>query len=65
MSTQHFETLQFCRQQIDPNTKASAVPIYQTSSYGFNNSKHAANLFGLKRIWKYLYTNNEPDHGCI
>ena len=43
----HFETLQFhAGQQIDPTTKSSAVPIYQTTSYGFDNSEHAANLFG-------------------
>ncbi|WP_274436475.1 homocysteine synthase [Alicyclobacillus sp. ALC3] len=32
----------------DPATNAVAVPIYQTSSYQFNNSEHAANLFALK-----------------
>ncbi|MFO2548873.1 homocysteine synthase [Alicyclobacillus cycloheptanicus] len=32
----------------DPATNAVAVPIYQTSSYAFNNSEHAANLFALK-----------------
>ncbi len=52
MSTSHrFETLQLhAGQQIDPTTKARAVPIYQTTSYGFNNSEHAANLFGLKEF---------------
>src|SRR3979409_2131311 len=44
----HFETLQLhAGQQIDPTTKSRAVPIYQTTSYGFDNSEHAANLFGL------------------
>ena len=47
----HFETLQLhAGQQIDPTTKARAVPIYQTTSYGFNNSEHAANLFGLREF---------------
>lgn len=47
----HFETLQLhAGQQIDPTTKSRAVPIYQTTSYGFNNSEHAANLFGLKEF---------------
>src|SRR6195952_3738737 len=49
MSKLHFETLQLhAGQQIDPTTKSRAVPIYQTTSYAFNNSEHAANLFGLK-----------------
>ncbi len=34
-------------QQPDPTTNSRAVPIYQTSSYVFNSSEHAANLFGL------------------
>jgi O-acetylhomoserine/O-acetylserine sulfhydrylase len=47
----HFETLQLhAGQQADPTTKSRAVPIYQTSSYQFNNSEHAANLFGLKEF---------------
>jgi len=51
MSNLHFDTLQLhAGQQIDPTTKARAVPIYQTTSYGFNNSEHAANLFGLKEF---------------
>ncbi|MEP6676217.1 MAG: O-acetylhomoserine aminocarboxypropyltransferase/cysteine synthase [Ferruginibacter sp.] len=56
MSTLHFETLQLhAGQQIDPTTKSRAVPIYQTTSYGFNNSAHAANLFGLKEFGN-IYT---------
>jgi O-acetylhomoserine (thiol)-lyase len=52
----HFETLQLhAGQQIDPTTKSRAVPIYQTTSYGFNNSAHAANLFGLKEFGN-IYT---------
>lgn len=52
----HFETLQLhAGQQIDPTTKARAVPIYQTTSYAFNNSQHAANLFGLKEFGN-IYT---------
>src|ERR1051325_6166639 len=51
-----FETLQLhAGQQIDPTTKARAVPIYQTTSYGFDNSEHAARLFGLKEFGN-LYT---------
>ncbi len=51
-----FETLQLhAGQQIDPTTKSRAVPIYQTTSYGFNNAAHAANLFGLKEFGN-IYT---------
>lgn len=51
MSQLHFETLQLhAGQQIDPVTKARAVPIYQTTSFGFDNAEHAANLFGLKQF---------------
>lgn len=54
--TLHFETLQLhAGQQIDPTTKARAVPIYQTTSFGFNNTEHAANLFGLKEFGN-IYT---------
>ena len=35
-------------QQVDPTTNSRVVPIYQTTSYVFNNTEHAANLFGLK-----------------
>ncbi|WP_028558895.1 homocysteine synthase [Paenibacillus pinihumi] len=35
-------------QQIDPTTQARAVPIYQTTSYGFKDTEHAADLFSLK-----------------
>lgn len=56
MSNLHFETLQLhAGQQIDPTTKSRAVPIYQTTSYGFNNTDHAANLFGLREFGN-IYT---------
>ena len=56
MSNLHFETLQLhAGQQVDPTTKSRAVPIYQTTSYAFNNSEHAANLFGLKEFGN-IYT---------
>ena len=52
----HFDTLQLhAGQQIDPTTKSRAVPIYQTTSYGFNSSEHAANLFGLREFGN-IYT---------
>ncbi len=44
-----FDTLALhAGQQADPTTGACAVPIYQTASYTFHDSEHAANLFGLK-----------------
>ena len=45
----HFETLQLHvgQEEADPATGARAVPIYQTTSYVFNNSAHAAARFGL------------------
>lgn len=52
----HFETLQLhAGQEVDAQTGSRAVPIYQTSSYVFNNSEHAANLFGLKEFGN-IYT---------
>ena len=44
-----FETLQIHtgQEQADPTTDARAVPIYQTTSYVFHNSQHAADRFGL------------------
>ena len=46
----HFETLQLHvgQEQPDPTTDARAVPIYQTTSYVFHNSAHAAARFELK-----------------
>lgn len=44
-----FDTLQVhAGQKPDPATGSRAVPIYQTTSYVFNNAEHAANLFALK-----------------
>lgn len=37
-------------QEIDPTTGSRAVPLYQTTSYGFRDTEHAANLFGLKEF---------------
>ena len=49
MSEYKFETLQLHvgQEQPDPATDARAVPIYQTTSYVFRNSQHAADRFGL------------------
>lgn len=53
MSTEkklHVETLALHvgQEQADPTTDSRAVPIYQTTSYVFRNSKHAADRFGLR-----------------
>jgi O-acetylhomoserine/O-acetylserine sulfhydrylase len=56
MSHYKFETLQLhAGQEVDPTTKSRAVPIYQTTSYVFNDTTHAANLFGLKEFGN-IYT---------
>jgi O-acetylhomoserine/O-acetylserine sulfhydrylase len=64
MSTRNklkFETLQLHGGQYpDPTTNSRAVPIYQTSSYVFNNTKHAADLFGLKEFGNIYTRMNNP-----
>ncbi|HWQ13015.1 MAG TPA: homocysteine synthase [Roseiflexaceae bacterium] len=51
-----FETLALhAGQQPDPTTGSRAVPIYQTTSYQFKSTEHAANLFGLKEFGN-IYT---------
>ncbi|MCZ4243845.1 O-acetylhomoserine aminocarboxypropyltransferase/cysteine synthase family protein [Pedobacter punctiformis] len=55
-ATYKFETLQLhAGQEIDPTTGSRAVPIYQTTSYGFKNAEHGANLFALKEFGN-IYT---------
>ena len=54
--TLHFDTLQLhAGQQPDPTTKSRAVPIYQTTSYTFDDASHAARLFGLEEFGN-IYT---------
>ncbi len=57
MSNDHrFETLQLhAGQEPDPATGSRAVPIYQTTSYTFENAAHGANLFALKEFGN-IYT---------
>ncbi|MEP1306163.1 MAG: O-acetylhomoserine aminocarboxypropyltransferase/cysteine synthase [Balneola sp.] len=56
MSSQKFETLQLhAGQEPDPTTGSRAVPIYQTTSYNFQNTEHAASLFGLREFGN-IYT---------
>ena len=56
MSQPRFETLALHAGQVaDPTTGARAVPIYQTTSYVFKSTEHAANLFALKEFGN-IYT---------
>ena len=56
MSNQQFETLVLHAGQVpDPTTGSRAVPIYQTTSYVFKSTEHAANLFALKEFGN-IYT---------
>lgn len=56
-----FDTLALHAGQVpDPETGARAVPIYQTSSYVFKSSEHAADLFGLRELG-FIYSRiNNP-----
>ena len=61
-----FETKQIhAGQAPDAATNARALPIYQTTSYTFNDTNHAANLFALKEFGNIytrclLYTSPSP-----
>jgi len=56
MSNERLETVALhAGQKPDPTTGSRAVPIYQTTSYVFNNTEHAANLFALKEFGN-IYT---------
>ena len=51
-----FETKQLhAGQEVDPTTNSRALPIYQTTSYVFDDTKHAADLFGLQDVGN-IYT---------
>ncbi|QJD97851.1 O-acetylhomoserine aminocarboxypropyltransferase/cysteine synthase [Mucilaginibacter robiniae] len=55
-SSLKFETLQLhAGQEVDQTTGSRAVPLYQTTSYVFNNAEHGANLFALKEFGN-IYT---------
>ena len=56
VSSTHAETLGLhAGQRVDPATNSVAVPIYQTTSYQFDSTEHAANLFALKELGN-IYT---------
>ena len=67
MSTKRLDTLALHAGQEapDPATGARAVPIYQTTSFVFKSTEHAANLFRPERVREHLHPNNEPDHRCL
>ena len=51
VKTFEFDTLSnHAGQRPDKETGSRAVPIYQTTSYQFNNQEHASNLFSLKEL---------------
>lgn len=58
----HFETLQLHagQEQADPATGSRAVPIYQTTSYVFNDCQHASDLFALKVTGNIYGRLNNP-----
>ena len=56
VNSTHAETLGLhAGQRVDPATNSVAVPIYQTTSYQFDSTEHAANLFALKELGN-IYT---------
>ena len=61
-----FETRQIhAGQEPDPTTGARAVPIYQTTSYQFRDSEHAANLFALAEIGNIYTRIMNPTQGVL
>lgn len=66
MSTQKFSTNALhAGHDVTKNAGTRAVPIYQTTSYVFNNAEHAANLFGLTEAG-YIYTRlNNPTNDVL
>ncbi len=63
----HFETLQVHvgQEQPDPTTDARAVPIYQTTSYVFHNSQHAADRFALRDAGNIYGRLTNPTQGVF
>jgi O-acetylhomoserine (thiol)-lyase len=61
-----FETRQIhAGQEPDPTTGARAVPIYQTTSYQFRDTQHAANLFGLAEVGNIYTRIMNPTQGVF
>jgi O-acetylhomoserine (thiol)-lyase len=49
----------------DPTTKSRAVPVYRTSSYVFDSTEHAANLFGLRELGNIYTRLMNPTHDVL
>lgn len=66
-ATLRFETLQLHagQEQPDPATGARAVPVYQTASYVFRNSQHAADRFGLRDAGNIYGRLTNPTQGVF
>ena len=61
-----FETLQLhAGYKPDPTTKSRQVPIYATTSYAFDNTEHAANLFALKELGNIYTRIMNPTTGVL
>ena len=61
-----FETKQVHSGAVpDPTTGARAVPIYQTSSYAFRDTEHAANLFGLAEAGNIYTRIGNPTQAVV
>lgn len=61
-----FETKQIHSGQIaDPTTSARALPLYQTTSFTFNDTTHAANLFGLKELGNIYTRITNPTQAAV
>ncbi len=52
-------------QQPDPTTNSRGVPVYRTSSFVFNSTEHAANLFGLKELGNIYTRLMNPTHDVL
>ncbi len=62
----HIETLALhAGQTVDPSTFSRAVPIYQTTSYVFKDTEHAANLFALKEFGNIYSRIMNPTTDCL
>ena len=66
MTSRHPQTLALhAGWRADPATHAVAVPIYQTTSYQFQSTEHAANLFGASKELGNIYTRIMQSDGPI
>lgn len=65
-ATWSFETKQIHAGQVaDPTSNARALPLYQTTSYAFNDTSHAGHLFGLKEIGSIYTRIKNPTQAAV